>query len=282
MSDPMDTKLRELTYRLIAMAPEAPPFPEEPMVQLKPAPAPAPPARRRSPLVWLAAAAAITLLVVGVPLFLSRGDTTPTVPPATQPTVPGDETPTTTPPVDATTLRFNVYLYSNEVTTPNGHAALLPVQRSGTVESDSIESRVALALESLVTEPAPDGFSSMMPLGIETVELQFADGVVTFDIDGPFGDGADTAELALRFGQVVFTATQFPEVDGVRFTDGGVPVDDAPLTREGFFVESQAIYVDTPAVGATVASPFRIAGTANVFEATLQYEIVTDDGEVIA
>lgn len=70
MSDRMDSKLRELTYRLIEMAPEAPPFPEESMVQLKPAPSPVAPVRRRSPLVWVGAAAVIVLLVVGLPLIL--------------------------------------------------------------------------------------------------------------------------------------------------------------------------------------------------------------------
>ena len=36
MSDPIDTKLRELTYRLVEMAPEAPPYPEADVVQLQP------------------------------------------------------------------------------------------------------------------------------------------------------------------------------------------------------------------------------------------------------
>ncbi|HSF86904.1 MAG TPA: RNA polymerase sigma factor [Acidimicrobiia bacterium] len=55
MSDHMDSKMRELTHRLIAMAPEAPPFPEELMVQLKPAPAEEPARRQRRPILWFAA-----------------------------------------------------------------------------------------------------------------------------------------------------------------------------------------------------------------------------------
>jgi hypothetical protein len=121
----MDSKLRELTYRLIEMAPEAPPFPEESMVQLKPAPSPVAPPRRRSPLVWVAAAAAIVLLVVGLPLILfGPGDdsapassmpaptvTVPpsvTVPPTTVPS-PTTAPPTTVPAVaDEPPSYFNV------------------------------------------------------------------------------------------------------------------------------------------------------------------------------
>lgn len=286
MSDPMDTKLRELTYRLVAMAPEAPPFPEEPMVQLKPAPSPAAPARRRTtPLAWLAAAAAVTLLVVGLPLFLSRGDTTPTVPPASESTLPGDGSttpPTTAPASGSTTVPFTVYLYSNEITTPNGQAALVAVQRTGEVDFDVVENRIVVALESLVTDQVPAGFSSAIPSGIGGIDVSFAEGIVTFEVAGAFSADAETAELQQRLGQVVFTATQFPEVRGVVFTEGGQPIEPDVLTREGFFDVAQAIYVDTPAVGATVASPFRIAGTANVFEATLQYEILTDAGETLA
>ena len=85
MSDRKDSKVRELTYRLIAMAPEAPPFPQEPTVGL----APSPPAKRSSPALWVATAAAVALIVVGVPLLLLRGDPAPetTGPVVTQPTV---------------------------------------------------------------------------------------------------------------------------------------------------------------------------------------------------
>lgn len=96
MSDRMDSRLREMTIRLIEMAPEAPPFPEEPMVQLRPSPTSHPtPPRRRSPLVLVGAAALAVMLAVGGPLLFDRltsddvaGPTTPptasTVPPATE------------------------------------------------------------------------------------------------------------------------------------------------------------------------------------------------------
>jgi hypothetical protein len=291
----MDRKLRELTYRLIAMAPEAPPFPEEAMVQLKPSPVPAPPpARRRNPLVWVGAAAVIALLVVGVPMMLFGGGDEPgptTVPPATQTSVPDDVTPTTAPPGDVTTLQFSAYLFSDEVRTSIGDGALVPVPRAGTIVSDAVEERVMLALDSLVTDPVPAGFSSAIPGGIDRLEVGFQEGIVTFGIQYGFDAGGGTASMAARLAQLVFTATQFPEVEGVVLTDDGEIVDvfssegiviDGPLTREGSYDDAQAIYVETPTYGSTVASRFRISGVANVFEATLQYEIVTASGDVLA
>jgi hypothetical protein len=98
MSERMDSKLRELTYQLVAMAPEAPPFPEEPAVHLEPAP------RRRHPLLWAATAAAVALVVVGVPLLLLRGDASPdtTFPVATS--LPQTPTSTSAPEVTTTSM----------------------------------------------------------------------------------------------------------------------------------------------------------------------------------
>ncbi len=73
MRDSDDTKLRELAYRLAQMAPDAPPFPEEPMVQLRPSPTSQPtPSRRWSPLVLAGVAALVVMLLVGGPLLLDR------------------------------------------------------------------------------------------------------------------------------------------------------------------------------------------------------------------
>ncbi len=97
MSERRDSKLRELTYRLVAMAPEAPPFPEETMVQVQKPSTPARPARTRRPVLVLAAAAALVALGVGVPVLLFGGsDPTPTVPPATAGPQPVTTVPATT------------------------------------------------------------------------------------------------------------------------------------------------------------------------------------------
>ena len=92
MSD-QDPRVRELTYRLMEMAPDAPPFPEEAPMQV-------PEKKQRPPMLVWAATAVAALLLVGVPLFLFRGgDETPD--PAT--TVAAPDTTTTTEPGETTT-----------------------------------------------------------------------------------------------------------------------------------------------------------------------------------
>lgn len=77
MSDRLDARIRELTFRLIDMSPEAPPFPEEPMVQLRPSPtttrAPRPGPRPR--LAWALAGAAAVIAAIAIPAFLLGGPT---------------------------------------------------------------------------------------------------------------------------------------------------------------------------------------------------------------
>lgn len=104
MSDRHDARMRELTYRLMRMAPPAPPFPEEPLTQLTPSPSP----RRRSGAVWAAVAAAVVLVAIGVPaLFTLTGDnevvatTAPTSTQAPSTTAaPTTEAPDTSAPLD--------------------------------------------------------------------------------------------------------------------------------------------------------------------------------------
>jgi hypothetical protein len=90
---------------------------------------------------------------------------------------------------------------------------------------------------------------------------------------------------------VVFTLTQFPSVDGVRFKLDGELIDilggegfivDKPLSRDDYEDMSPAILVESPTVGMEVSSPMRITGTANVFEAVFQINIVDWDGLIVA
>lgn len=295
MSESMDTKLRELTYRLIAMAPEAPPFPEEDMVQLKPSPAPAPPTRNRNPLVWVGVAAVVALLVVGVPLFVfgPGGSTGTTVPPVTQTTAPATTVPETTVPISGATVTYDVYLLSNELTTESGDALLVPVQRTETLDTALQPADLAALAVDRLNDISflPDGYSTAVPGEAAWTAFQVVDGVATIDYPATFASGGGSASMFARLRQVVFTATQFPEIDSVLFEIDGEPVDvfssegivlDGPQTRADWYDNSQPIYLDTPASGAEVDSPITISGTANVFEATLGYEVTIADGTVLA
>jgi len=293
MSDPMDTKLRELTYRLVEMAPEAPPYPEADVVQLQPA---SEAVARRSPLMWAAAAAVIALVLVGVPLVIfgpGRGIDPTTVPPATATTAP-EQAPTTDVPVTVapTTVSYDyvVYLFSDEITTPVGDPALVPVQFTQEVaEGDEL----VAALDTLLGgNDIPAGFSTALPEAVVGYELRGSSdsSAVTIDLSPEFASGAGTALMTARLAQVVFTATQFPDVDAVLFVIDGEVVDvfsgegivlDGPQTREDYYDDDQAIYVDGPLIGSVVGSPISISGVANVIDGSLEFEVATAGGDVV-
>jgi spore germination protein GerM len=293
----MDTKLRELTYRLVDMAPQAPPYPGSEVVQLQPTSEATAPARRSNPLVWAAAAAAVALAVVGVPLvvFGPGGGTDPTtIPPAVATTAP-EQAPTTDVPVTAvpSTVSYDyaVYLLSEEITTPAGDPALVAVSRTESVETELLADELAgLALDGLRDSDLPDGFSTAVPGDALWTNIRLDDGVAMVDFPAEFEAGGGTALMRARLAQVVFTATQFPEVDAVLFMIEGEPVEvfsaegivlDGPQTRADWYDEAQAVYVDVPLIGSVVGSPISLSGVANVFEGNLEFEVSTAGGSVV-
>ncbi len=85
------------------------------------------------------------------------------------------------------------------------------------------------------------------------------------------GDVPQGAPLA----QVVYTMTQFPNAPRVQ-------VDGKTYTRADFEDFTPAILVELPLPFQAVSSPMRLAGTANTFEATFQYELKDAQGKILA
>lgn len=83
--------------------------------------------------------------------------------------------------------------------------------------------------------------------------------------------GAGSLDHAAQ-AEVVATLTQFPSVQRV-VIDGS-----RPLTRLDIEDVTPQILVETPLPGDRVASPLRVAGTANVFEASFIVEVLDRDG----
>lgn len=265
-----------------------------------------PETKQRPPmLVWVAAAAAVVLLV-GLPLFLFRGGGEPAGPATT--IAAGDTTtttvdePTTTMAPSTTTVpaatfdvSYVLYLFSDEITTALGDPALVPVLRTETLDSDlDATLRAALAVDRLreLPEPfnLPPGFATAIPDQAAWRDFQVSDGVATIDFPAEFESGGGSMAMITRLAQVVFTATQFPDVDSVLFKIDGEVVDvfsgegillDGPQTREDYVDILPQIFLDEPAIGSRVSSPFGMNGIANVFEATVQFEIVDESGTVI-
>jgi hypothetical protein len=124
------------------------------------------------------------------------------------------------------------------------------------------------ALGELVKGPtAPErtlGLTTSVPAKFDG-SLDRKNGVLSLD-----GDDASGTALA----QVVYTLTQFPssttvEVNGTRYT------------RAQFEDQTPAILPELPLPFQVVRSPLRVAGSANTFEATLDYELVDANGKVL-
>ena len=64
------------------------------------------------------------------------------------------------------------------------------------------------------------------------------------------------------------------------FTGDGIVLDH-PVTRKDYEGLLPPIVVDAPVAGARVASPITVAGTANVFEATVSIRILDESGRVV-
>lgn len=110
------------------------------------------------------------------------------------------------------------------------------------------------------------------------------------DLNTRYESGGGSLSMMTRLAQVVFTLTQFPTVDKVAFLLEGEPVEafggegivlDEPADRGRFEEVAPAVLIETPTLGEAFTDPFRVTGTANVFEAVFNLEVRAADGSVL-
>ncbi|HET9346468.1 MAG TPA: GerMN domain-containing protein [Candidatus Limnocylindrales bacterium] len=213
---------------------------------------------------------------------------TPSAPPATAPPG-GSQQPIATPaPTPAGTSVVRAYFV---LAGDPGSEGLVPYL----FEVPKTQAVATAAMQSLLAG-APrqrDGYaqiSSAIPAGTKLLGLTIRDGVATVDLSGEFASGGGSASSQYRLAQVVYTLTQFPTVSSVRFmVDGDVVtvfgseglVLDGPQARDDFEDQLPAIFVDRPASGAALGNPGRVAGTANVFEASFVVTLLDGEDRVL-
>lgn len=230
------------------------------------------------------------LLVVGVLLLGSCGDdadsgSTTTSSTASTSTTGTEDTTTTT---EAAVTVVSVYWFDGET---------LRVGNGRSVEGLGV---AAAAVEELLRGPSADedalGLGTAIPEGTELLGVNIVDDTATVDLSGEFASGGGTLSMNARLAQVVYTVTQFPSVRAVEIWLDGEPVEslggeglllERPLTRADFEFGGEyehltpAILVETPRPGDEVGASFEVAGRANTFEATVNFEVVDRDGEVL-
>jgi Immunoglobulin-like domain of bacterial spore germination/Sporulation and spore germination len=165
-------------------------------------------------------------------------------------------TPTTTPPAEQTSLRA-YFLLDGKV-----QPVLRVVPKTRAVATAAFSELV----KGVSHEEAGIGLTSEMPDVQGWTIDRSSNGILTLSTK-PLADGA--------LAQAVYTLTQFP-------TSRTVDVNGKRYTRADFEDHTPAILVELPLPFETVTSPLRIAGSANTFEATFEYDLVGPDGKVIA
>jgi hypothetical protein len=145
-------------------------------------------------------------------------------------------------------------------------------------------------LDGPTAEERSAGLTSAVPEGTRLLGIAIHKGVATVDLTSEYQSGGGALSMQTRLGQVVYTLTQFPTVQKVRFRLDGSPVNvfssegivlAHPVGRSDYAKLLPAIDVDQPAADDRVSSPVTVSGTANVFEANVTVEIVDAKGKVV-
>jgi len=212
------------------------------------------------------------------PSALPGASTEPTVQPS------GDASPDAG---ETTVVRAYFYL-GGEL----GSAGLVPllreVPRTPAVGTAAMN---ALLAGPTASESGERTITSAVPAGSRLLGLTIEDGIATVDLSSEFESGGGSMSISVRLGQVVYTLTQFPTVQSVRFEIEGRPVTvfsseglilDDPVGRANYEDLLPNIYVDRPAYGAGLGNPARIVGSANVFEAQFLITLLDGNGAVVA
>jgi germination protein M len=197
-----------------------------------------------------------------------------------------DATPPATPTAEAASI--SVYFLREERRGPRIGAAHRPIDAE---TADLPKS----AIDELLTGPtqleSDAGLVTSVPADVQLLGLHLAETekVATVDLSAAFAPTGQDPELT-SLAQVVYTLTQFPEIERVAITIEGTPITlrDAdgnplpgPAARTDYDHLTPLIFLESPAPGDTIASPVRLWGTANTFEATFIAEIHDAAGTVL-
>ena len=152
------------------------------------------------------------------------------------------------------------------------------------------------AIEQLLSGPSSaeresvPAISSAVPAGVRLLGLTIEAGLATIDLSSEFEAEDDSASVAARAAQVVFTLTRFDTVDRVSFREEGLPVSiqtgdgqlvGGPVDRGDYLEFAAALSVEKPSYRGMAGNPLRVTGFGAAFEASFQYALTDDDGLII-
>jgi spore germination protein GerM len=228
---------------------------------------------------------------------LAPVETSTTQAPATTTTTTASVTTTsvsaTTTSQAATSMQVAPYFYVDEAGHPERSGPfVLPVARE--VPATGAVARAALVQlfagpTAAETQSVP-AISTAIPSGVQLLGLTINEDVATIDLSSEFGATEDSATVAQRAAQVVFTLSRFDSVAEVVFNQDGKPVSiqigdgslvSRPVGIWDYLEFAAAITVETPVYGGPAGNPLRATGFGALFEATFQYALADDDGLIL-
>ena len=171
-----------------------------------------------------------------------------------------------------------------------GSTGLVPVLR----DLPSVPGVAAAAMNALLagpttTESSGRTITTAIPAGTRLLGVTIKNGVSTVNLSTEFDSGGG-ASMPYRLAQVAYTLTQFSAVKSVVFQIEGQTVTvfgsegivlNGPVGRADYTDQLPAIFVDRSAYGAALGNPGRVAGNANVFEATFRVAVIDAGGKTL-
>lgn len=232
----------------------------------------------------LACASLCALLVLAAPCGCTRASS------AEEPsaTSPRSSIPTTEPETEPTAQTGErnalVFFMSADHVAVSGRTIDV-VLDSGSNPPDGDPATLEPLLQALLEGPSSDevalGLSSAIPSGTTLNGVTVDAAVATVDLSPEFQASGDARSLLERMAQVVFTLTQFADIERVGFAIDGTPLEAPGGIRDDFTDVRPAIMVTTPLPGEPVTSPLTVQGESNTFEATFLIEVVDPSGQVV-
>lgn len=133
--------------------------------------------------------------------------------------------------------------------------------------------------------------SSTIPPGVEILGLTIKEGIALVDLSAEFEGTDDSAVVAQRMAQVVFTLTTIPNVTEVLFRQEGKAISAQtgdgqlvarPVMKADYLDFAAALTVEKPVYGGTGGSPLHVTGFGAAFEASFSYALTNASGLIIA
>ena len=202
-------------------------------------------------------------------------------------TVPESTTTTTTVPESTTTT-------TAVPTTVNVAAYFMRAEKLTVLGRQVPAATPYSALQALLAGPTANerllGVATLIPAGTRLLGAEVKGNEITLDLSHEFESGGGSFAVRMAIAQVVYTVTQFPGVTAVWFRIDGEPRE--MLSGEGIMVDPATpeqyrddvlpgILLQSPVPGDAYREPIVIRGVSNVFEATVNYQLVAPNGTVL-